>query len=121
MSLSRALIPLCFGLAAGCAIAWVDNFAFQGEVSPMVIVVLLFIAAFIATLVWGHQGWASAAAIWICVPSAHLAKHILGMSDTLHPNTYASIAKLAVFSLLITAFGATAGFMIHIHNPPGEY
>ena len=115
------LIPLCFGLAAGLAIAWVDNVAFEGEVSPALIVVMLFIAGFIATAVWGRQGWLSAAAIWVCVPAAHLAKHILGMSDTLHPNTYASIAKLAGFSLFITAFAAAAGFMIHIHNPPSEY
>ena len=115
------LIPFCFGLAAGCAIAWIDNVAFQGEVSPIVIVVILFIAAFIAMLVWGRQGWVAAAATWVLVPSAHLAKHILGMSDTLHPNTYTSIAKLAAFTLFITAFGAAAGFMIHIHNPPSEW
>jgi len=118
---TATVLALAFGLAAGCAIAWVDNFAFEGEVSPAVIVVLLFIAAFIATAIWGRRGWLSAAAIWIWVPSAHLVKHVMGMSDTLHPNTYASIAKLAVFSLFITAFGATAGFMIHIHNPPSEY
>ena len=51
---------LCVGLAAGIAIAWVDNFAFEGEVSPIVIVVMLLAATATIAAVWGRHGWATA-------------------------------------------------------------
>ena len=82
---------LCVGLAAGIAVAWVDNFAFEGEVSPIVIVVMLLAATATMTAVWGRHRWAAAAAAWLSVPLAHLIKHVLGLPDTLHPNTYTSI------------------------------
>ena len=43
---------LCVGLAAGIAVAWVDNFAFEGEVSPIVIVVMLLAATATIAAVW---------------------------------------------------------------------
>jgi len=94
------------GLAAGAGIMSVDNFAFQGEISPVVIVAMLFAATGAAALFWGWRGWVTAFVTWACVPTAHLGKHLLALPDTLHPNTYASILKLAAFSLVV----ATAGF-----------
>ena len=41
VSSSRWTVRLGLGLAAGAALVCVDNFAFEGEVSPIVIVVLL--------------------------------------------------------------------------------
>ena len=73
---------LCVGLAAGIAVAWVDNFAFEGEASPIVIVVMLLAATATIAAVWGHHCWATAAAAWLCVPLAHLIKHVLGLPDT---------------------------------------
>jgi hypothetical protein len=101
------------GLAAGVAIAWVDNFAFEGEVSPIVIVVMLFAASATFAAMWGRLSWFASAATWMCVPLAHLVKHVLGLPDTLHPNTYRSILMLAAFTLLVVALGVGAGMLIH--------
>ncbi|HMV87097.1 MAG TPA: hypothetical protein PKC13_16450 [Blastocatellia bacterium] len=101
------------GLFAGLAIAYVDNFAFAGEVSPIVIVALLLLATGLASSIWGQRGWIAAVGVWICVPLAHVVKHVLGLPDTLHPNTYTSILMLAAFTFVVTALGAAAGLLIH--------
>ncbi|MCX5767455.1 MAG: hypothetical protein NTZ43_09570 [Gemmatimonadetes bacterium] len=101
------------GFGTGIAIACVDNFAFGGEVSPIVIVALL--SATTATFggAWGRAGWPTALAAWVCVPLAHLVKHVLGLPDTLHPNTYTSILLLAAFTLVIATLGTGAGMLMH--------
>jgi hypothetical protein len=103
----------CVGLAAGIAVAGVDNFAFEGEVSPIVIVVMLLAAATTAVGIWGRRCWITAAGVWMCLPLAHVVKHVLGLPDTLHPNTYASIAMLAAFTFVVTLLGTGAGMLIH--------
>lgn len=100
------------GLATGVAIAAVDNVAFEGEVSPIVIVALLLAAACIAGSFWGRRSWVATILTAGCVPSAHLIKHLLGLPDTLHPNTYASIFKLAAFSLAVVAVGTACGILV---------
>lgn len=104
---------LIFGLVIGMAIAYVDNVAFAGEVSPIVIVFLLLAAAITLVGLWGQRGWISVGATWLCVPLVHLIKHMLGLPDTLNPNTYTSIFLLALFTLVVTALGAGAGLVVH--------
>ena len=101
------------GLGAGLAIAAVDNIAFGGEVSPIVIVVLLIVATATFGGIWGREGWITAVATWLCVPLAHVVKHLLGLPDTLHPNTYTSILMLAAFTLLVATLGTGAGILVH--------
>ena len=101
------------GLAAGAAIVWVDNFAFGGEVSPIVIVVLLLVATTVFAATWGRSGAIAAALTWMCIPLAHVIKHALGLPDSLHPNTYLSILMLGGFTLLVAAIGTGAGMLIH--------
>lgn len=103
---------LGIGLVAGAAIVYVDNRAFEGEVSPIVIVAMLLAATATAGAVWGPRGWVSAAVAWACVPGAHLLKHALGLPDTLHPNTYRSILYLAVFTLIVAAIGTVVGIVL---------
>jgi len=110
---SKWLVRLGIGLGAGAVIVVVDDFAFQGEVSPIVIVVMLLFATGAATSCWGRRGWITAAAAWICVPLAHLVKRALGLPDTLQPNTYTSILMLAGFTLVVAALGTGAGMLIH--------
>jgi hypothetical protein len=100
------------GVVAGAAIAAVDNFAFGGEVSPILIVVMLLAATGIAGLVWDRRGWVAAAAAWICVPLAHLIKHVLGLPDTMQPNTYTSILMLAAFTLAVATIGTGCGILL---------
>lgn len=110
---SRPPVRVAAGLVAGAAIVYVDNFTFEGEVSPVVIVVMLLTATATAGAVWGRRAWVAAAATWACVPSAHLVKHVLGLPDTLHPNTYVSMLYLAVFTLVVATVGTGLGVLVH--------
>jgi hypothetical protein len=103
--------PLVTGLVAGAAIVYVDNWAFGGEVSPLIIVGLLLAATVIAGALWGRSGWIAATVSWACIPLAHAVKHVLGWPDTLHPNTYTSILYLAAFTLVVAAFGTGCGVL----------
>ena len=109
---SKWPVPLGVGLAAGAAIVYVDNYAFEGEVSPIIIVAMLLAATATAGATWGRRGWVAAIAAWACVPLAHLAKHVLGLPDTLHPNTYASILLLAAFTLVVATVGTVCGVLV---------
>lgn len=100
------------GFAAGVALAVVDNFAFDGEVSPILIVAILFVMTAIAGVIWGRRGWVVAAAVWVCVPVAHLIKHILDLPDTLHPNTNTSILMLAAFTFVVATIGTGCGILL---------
>ena len=102
---------LGLALGAGGLIAAVDNVWFQGEVSPIVVVGLLLAAAAAAGALWGTAGWIPATIVWACIPGAHLVKRLLGLPDTLHPNTYRSILLLAGFTLGVTAVGFAAGLL----------
>ena len=107
-----AVILMAAGLGAGALIAFIDNAAFQGEVSPIVIVALLGLGTAAAGLLWSWRGAFAAAAAWVVLPSAHLLKHLLGLPDTIHPNTYLSIFMLAVFTLLIALIGFAGGVFL---------
>lgn len=101
------------GLVAGLVMVFVDDFAFNGEVSPVVIVAMLVAIAATAAGIWGRHGWITTGGAWMLVPLAHLIKHVLSLPDTLHPNTYASILMLAAFTLAITALGTGVGMLMH--------
>jgi hypothetical protein len=100
------------GVIGGAAVAFVDNCAFEGEASPILIIALLLAATATAGAIWGRSAWITAAAIWACVPSAHVVKHFFGLPDTLHPNTYTSILYLAAFTLVVAMVGTACGMLI---------
>ena len=106
-------MPALLGIAVflGLTIAAVDNFAFGGEVSPIVVVGMLLVATAIVGVLGGRRAWWAALVVWVCVPLAHVLKHSFGIPDTLQPNTYASIAKLAVFTLVVALIGTTSGVL----------
>jgi hypothetical protein len=104
---------LLVGLIAGIIIVYIDNFAFQGEVSPILIVVMLLFSTIIVGALWKWHAWIAAVTVWICVPAAHVVKHLLGLPDTLHPNTYTSILMLAIFTFVISAIGFLFGTLIN--------
>jgi hypothetical protein len=109
---AKLLTRLGAGLVAGAAIVFVDNWAFEGEVSPIIIVAMLLAATAMAGAIWGRDGWMTAAVTWACVPLAHVVKHVLGLPDTLHPNTYTSILYLAAFTLVVAIGGAGCGVLV---------
>jgi hypothetical protein len=111
--LSNWQMRLLVGLIAGAIILYIDNFAFQGEVSPIVIVIMLLVSSITVGTIWKWKAWIAAITIWICVPMAHVVKHLLGLPDTLHPNTYTSILMLAIFTFVISAIGVLFGILIN--------
>ena len=104
---------LLAGLVAGAIIVFIDNFAFQGEVSPIVIVIMLLVSTITVGAIWKWQAWIAVVTIWICVPLAHVVKHLMGLPDTLHPNTYTSILLLAIFTFVVSAIGFLFGTRIN--------
>jgi hypothetical protein len=110
--MARQPVRPVVGFVAGALIAYVDNFAFEGEVSPIVIVAMLLVATGIAGVLWGRQAWVASSAIWACIPLVHLMKHFLRLPDTLQPNTYASIVALAVFTLVVSSVGTGGGVLL---------
>jgi len=110
-SLAKWPTHLAVGLVAGAAIVYVDNCALEGEVSPIVIVALLLAATAMAGAMWGRSGWIAAAVTWACVPLAHVVKHVVGLPDTLQPNTYTSILYLAAFTLVVATVGTACGVL----------
>lgn len=106
-------IRLLVGFISGAVIVFIDNFAFQGEVSPIVIVIMLLVSTITVGAIWKWQAWIAAVTVWICLPMAHGFKHLLGLPDTLHPNTYTSILMLAAFTFLISAIGFLFGILIN--------
>jgi hypothetical protein len=100
------------GAGAGAVIADADNFLFEGEVSPIVIVALLLAATITAGWLWGWRGGLPSALAWICLPLAHLIKHLVGLPDTLQPNTLASILMLAAFTAIVALIGTGGGVLL---------
>ncbi len=93
----------------GIGIATVDSCASGGEVSPIVVVALLFsLAAALGALAKRGRLVCTITA-WIWLPLAHLLKHMSGLPDTIHPNSYRSIFYLAVFSLVVALVGMVLG------------
>ena len=108
----RPSVLIGLGVASGMAIAAVDNLTFEGEVSPIIIVGMLFAVTATSGVTWDWRGWFVTAAAWVCVPLTHLVKHVLGLKDTLHPNTYPSILKLAAFTFVVSAVGIGCGVLL---------
>jgi hypothetical protein len=113
MFLPNWKLRLLVGLILGTIIVTVDNVAFQGEVSPIVIVILLLVATVTVGWLWGWRAWISVAALWAGVPLAHAFKLLLGLPDTLYPNTSASILLLALFTFAVSTTGFLIGVLFH--------
>jgi hypothetical protein len=93
----------------GAGIAAVDNFAFGGEVSPIVIVGMLLVFGAAVGMIWGGRAAVAAAIAWVWLPMAHVLKHLMRLPDTIHPNNYASLLKLGAFTFVVTAIGLGFG------------
>ena len=106
-------LRIAIGVIVGAGIALVDNVAFGGEASPILIVAMLLVSASTAGIFWGTRAVLPAALVWVPLPAVHLLKHVFAMPDTIHPNTYASILKLGVFSFAVTATGLSFGLAFH--------
>jgi hypothetical protein len=106
---SGVSIRVGIGVIVGAGIAAVDNFAFGGEVSPIVIVGMLLVFAAAVGMIWGGRAAVAAAMAWVWVPMAHVLKHLMRLPDTIHPNNYASLLKLGAFTFVVTAIGLGFG------------
>ena len=101
------------GLITGIVISSVDNFAFGGEVSPIVIVILLLLTS---TAFGAFFGWPGSIVIlftWVFIPLVHLVKHLFNLHDTINPNTFESILKLAIFTFVVASVGFGSGILLN--------
>ncbi len=110
---TRSALLIGIGFIAGLAIAGVDNYAFEGEVSPIVIVALLFFTSATFGAIFGRKGCLASVPAWVCIPLIHLVKHLLNLPDTINPNTYGSIIKLAIFTFVIVSIGFGIGIFFN--------
>lgn len=102
------------GLIAGLTVAAVDGFAVRGAVSPVAVVALLLAATAAAGALWGWRAWPAALVTWACLPATHVVKHVLGLPDTLQPNSWGSIGTLAVFTLAVSGLGLCGGVLMRM-------
>ena len=109
LATESAMLRAVVGLLIGLGLVYIDNYAFDGETSPIVIVGCLFVAVACVCAVWGAGAWIAALFAWAPVPAAHVLKHVLGMRDTLQPNTYTSIGLLAACTLAVATVGGALG------------
>ncbi len=100
------------GLAAGCGIAAIEAWAAGGHVSPVAIVALLLAASGAIGAVWQWRGWPGALAAAAPMPAVHLTKHLLGLPDTLQPNTLDSVVMMALFALAVSGAGLSGGALL---------
>jgi len=105
-------MSICIGTLVGILIALIENFSMKGEISPFMIIVLLFSATGAYGWVWKRRAWKAAVAGWIWLPGSHLFKYCMGIPDSLHPDTLNSILLLALFTLGVSAAGLTCGAML---------
>ena len=109
--MSKFFLRIAVGFIAGVILVIVDNIIFEGEVSPIVIVVILIGITSVFGTAWGWRGLQASSVTWICIPLMHLIKHLSGLPDTLHPNTYTSIAMLAAVTCVIAVMGTLFGVL----------
>jgi hypothetical protein len=105
-------VQIGFGIIAGAANIYIDNFGSKGEVSPIVTTFILFTETTTSGIIWKKNGWIASTIAWVSLPMAHIIKHLYNLPDTLHPNTYASILYLSGFTLLVGAVGTGLGYLI---------
>lgn len=103
---------IVIGIVVGLTISIIDNYAFKGEVSPTVIVIMLLAASGFSGLLFGWDGWFTVFVMWLFIPGTHLIKYFFNLPDTLHPDTLNSIIKLGIFSFVVSAVGFGTGVMV---------
>lgn len=99
------------GLAAGVTVAAIET-AGGGAVRPVAVVALVIAAAFGVGLRWGWAGWLGALAVALPVPGLHLGKHVLGLPDTIQPNTYDALVMMTLFHVALAGAGLAAGAVL---------
>lgn len=102
------------GFAAGLGIAAVDAGAVGGHISPVAIVAVLLAAGGVIGAVWGWRGWPGALAAAAPMPLLHLTRYLLGLPDTIQPNTFDSIAMMALFALAVAGAGLAGGAALRL-------
>jgi len=109
----RVSLLIGIGFITGVVISAIDNYAFEGEVSPVVIVALLFLTSATFGAFFSRKGYLAAIPAWVCIPLVHIVKHLLNLPDTIYPNTYASIIKLAIFTFVVALIGFGIGILLN--------
>ena len=84
---------------------------FQGEISPIPIVIALPGSTAGAGAPWGRGDWMPSIVGSASVPAPHLAMLSLGLPATLHPKALASLVLLAAFTFVGLIRGTAGGLL----------
>ena len=79
------------------------------HINPVVIVALLLASSGAIGAVWSWRGWPGALAAAAPMPLMHMTKHLLGLPDTIQPNTLDTIVMMALFALAVAGAGLAGG------------
>jgi len=106
------IIKYIAAIVIGLFISALDNYAFEGEISPIFIIMLLFLFSSGMALIINTEAYILSIIIWVFLPAVHFIKHLLGLSDSIQPNTYESILLLALVTFAVSQVGFMVGCTI---------
>ncbi len=93
----------------GLLIAALDTAAPFGDDSSKLTILLWLMAGGSLGFVMPSRPWRWAMLVGPWLPLTHLLAHVLGLPDSIHPNTYATILTLVPVSLAVCSVGAYGG------------
>ena len=111
----NCLIAALLGIAVTCA----DLFADHGELSPVVILLMLAIAGGLTVAVHTRFSFALLLLTAIWLPGVHLALHAAGRKTTLQPDTAGSILLVGLVGLVAVLVGGLIGAAV-LRAIPGQ-
>jgi hypothetical protein len=108
----RSLPVYILGVLSGLLVAWLDVRAPWGDDSAKVVLLLWVAVTGPLGYLRPRRPWRWALVVGPWLPLTHLARHVLGMPDMIHPNTYATILLLFPVSVAACSLGAYGGALL---------
>jgi hypothetical protein len=106
------IIKYISAIVIGLFISALDNCAFGGEISPVIVIMLLFLFCAGMAFIVNTYAYLISIIIWIFLPLVHFINHLLGFTDSIQPNTYQSIFLLALVTFAVSQIGFVVGRII---------
>lgn len=104
---------LCYAssIVLSGTIAYLDATS-RSDDAAIVIIALWILAGGVLGAMGPFKPWRWALVVALGVPTVHLIRHVLGLPDNMHPNTYLSILLISGIALCATLAGAYSGAFV---------